>query len=209
MMRITLNDVRTALALKDFDAGAAWRRMAPQPRAMHRPLDWPGKARLAGVLVLLYPHGGALSLVLNRRSDSLDVHGGQISFPGGRREGNESLVQTALRETEEELGVAPASVEVVGSLTSLYAFSDFEIHPTVGYTPLRPDWHPNPDEVDRLLELPLAQLLDDAIKAAEEWEWDGGKMWVPFYRVQGETVWGATGIILCELEWRLRAVLGA
>src|SRR5262245_50887636 len=102
---LSLEIVRKALALTDFNAAAAHLRMAPQPRLFRRE-DAPGNPRLAGVLILLYPVDGVLTMVLMRRPEYNGVHSGQISLPGGKREGDETFEQTALRETFEELGVS-------------------------------------------------------------------------------------------------------
>lgn len=208
---ITLDHIHAALALPNFDVDAARQRMTPRPRTTRRPPWKPGGARLAGVLALLFPGGeGDLSIVLMRRADQPhDAHSGQVSFPGGQHENSESLVETALREAQEELGVNPRAVQVLGALANLRTPSDFNIYPTVGYTPARPAWRPDPAEVARVIEFPLAQLIDDEVKMAEEWNLGGYRLWVPYYRVDGENVWGATAMILSELEHRLRAVLGA
>ena len=210
MARITLDHVHAALSLSPFDVEAARQRMTPRPRTRGRPLDRPGQARLAAVLVLLFPVSGELGVVLMRRANHPhDAHSGQVSFPGGRREGDESLVETALREAGEEVGVEPGAVQVIGGLAHLYTPSDFDIHPIVGYTPAHPLWKPDAAEVARVIELPLPTLLDETIKVEEEWDLGGFKLRVPFYRVDGETVWGATAMMLAEFEGRLRAVLGA
>jgi 8-oxo-dGTP pyrophosphatase MutT (NUDIX family) len=208
---ITLEHVRAALALTDFDVDAARARMRPilsNPRAYNDTYSPPEDLRFAGVLALLYPGiDDALSVVLMKRTvHEHDRHSGQVSFPGGSQERGEQLAQTALRETFEELGVPPEAVELLGRLRWLQTF-DFRIHPFVGYTAARPDWHPGYDEVARVLEMPLSALLDDAVKALEEWPSEWGAMRVPFYRWDGEPVWGATGMMLSELEWRLRAAL--
>jgi 8-oxo-dGTP pyrophosphatase MutT (NUDIX family) len=212
MRSITLNDVRAALALDPFDVDAARQRMAPRPRGRRFPRP-PGGARPAGVLVLLYPvapQSDQLALVLMRRTDRVnDAHRGQVSFPGGQHEEGETLVETALREANEELGVDPDAVERLGALATLYTPSAFDIYPTVGYTPARPAWRPQVTEVARVFEMTVAQLVDDATKVVEDWQYNGHALTVPFYRVQGETVWGATAMMLAEFEGRLRAVLGA
>jgi 8-oxo-dGTP pyrophosphatase MutT (NUDIX family) len=200
---ITLNDVRRALTLPGFDALAAQQRMAPQSR-LFAPNG--SKPRLAGVLVLLYP--GALDrlhFVLIRRTEYPGVHSGQISLPGGRREGEESLEQTALRETEEEVGARADGIEMLGGLASLYVPpSDFDIHPFVGYTPVRPAWRPQMSEVAEIIEMPLDRLLDDGAKDQETLQRGDLQISILFYRVGQHKVWGATAIILSELEMRLR-----
>jgi 8-oxo-dGTP pyrophosphatase MutT (NUDIX family) len=213
MNNITLEHVRAALALTDFDVDAARARMRPilsNPRAYDDTYSSPESMRLAGVLALLYPGAdGALSLVLMKRTvHEHDRHSGQVSFPGGGQENGETLEQTALRETYEELGVLPELIEVLGRLSRLFTrVTDYEVYPFVGYTPRRPIWRPGYDEVARVLEMPLSALLDDGVKALEEWPSEWGTMRVPFYRWEGEPVWGATGMMLSELEWRLRAAL--
>jgi 8-oxo-dGTP pyrophosphatase MutT (NUDIX family) len=203
---ITLDDVRRALALPDFDPVAAQLRMAPQPRPFRRS-DVPGTPKLASVLVLLYPVGAALSFVLMRRTEYEGVHSGQISLPGGKREGDETFEQTALRETFEEIGVSDP-VEILGALTTVYVPpSDFEIHPFVGYLPHRPIWSPDTEEVAEIVEAPLYLLLDPAIKGVEEWMRSGNPLTVPFYGIAQHKVWGATAVMLSEFEARLQAVL--
>ena len=104
----TIQEVRQALRLTEFDAWSAQMKMTPAGRENHRQPEKPGNARLGGVLVLLFPNDGELQLVLTRRRDDLKSHAGQMSFPGGKQEPQETLLMTALRETEEEIGI-PAS----------------------------------------------------------------------------------------------------
>jgi 8-oxo-dGTP pyrophosphatase MutT (NUDIX family) len=202
--------VRQALALPGFNHVRAWLRMAPNPRPLYRTPGRPGAARPAGVLLLLYPLDGALTLVLTRRTEHVATHKGQISLPGGAQDaGDASPQQAALREVCEELDICLDDIQMIGSLTPLYVLvSDFEIYPYVGFTARRPDFNPQPEEVAEVLELPLRSLLDDTLKRTERWNVRGLEMDVPFYRVAGHAVWGATAIILSELEGRLRAVLG-
>lgn len=207
---LTLNDVRAALALPGFDGPAAQQRMAPVARPMARP-KLPGAPRLGGVLILLYCADDELHVVLTRRPDYDGVHAGQVSCPGGRHEPPESLGETALRETFEEIGIPPADVALLGELTSLYVMpSDFEVHPFVGrYTGAgRPRFVPDTREVAAILEVPLRLLLDPATRAEEEMELRGGlRLDVPFFRIGEHKVWGATAMILSEFVERLRAVL--
>lgn len=208
MIDLTLDDVRRALALPDFDVAGAWMRMVPRQRRLDRPPELNGEARGAAVLLLLYPAEKGLSFVLTRRTESVATHKGQVSLPGGAQESGEPLEQTALRETCEEIGVCAADITILGALSPLFVVvSDFQIHHFVGYVPERPDFHPDPVEVAELLEMPLADLLDDRIKALEQWTLGGMELDVLFYRVGDHPVWGATAIILSELEHRLRAAV--
>jgi 8-oxo-dGTP pyrophosphatase MutT (NUDIX family) len=203
---ITLSHVRAALTLTAFDVDAAHARMAPVARRM---LPQAGRQpRLAAVLVLLYPDSDGLRLLLTRRPDSLREHSGQISFPGGSRDANDdSFVATALREACEELGLCAQAVDVLGQLSTLYIPpSNFEVHPIVGCTLGIPTLQPNREEVAEVLHVPLDWLLDDARKGSERWPLAGQIIDVPYYLLHGHKVWGATAIMLSELEGRLRSV---
>lgn len=206
---ITLDHVRRALSLPDFDAQAAQARMAPIPRP-ERPPETPGTARQAGVLVLLYPNGGdgKLHFVLMRRNEYPGVHSGQIGLPGGKHEDGESLQETALREAEEEVGAPRQQIQVIGKLTRLYVPpSDYDIHPTVGYCDHHPVWQADPHEVAEIIEVPLDLLLDDSIKGSEQVTRYERPFTIHYYHVGPHKVWGATAIMLSELEGRLRAAL--
>lgn len=180
--------------------------MMPRPRpGMERGIDPFHRPREGGVLILLYPRDGELTLVLTRRSEALPNHRGQISFPGGARDAEDAdFVQTALREGYEELAIPIAGTEVLGVLTPLYIPpSDYRIYPVVVFRPGRPDFVPSPYEVADVLEVPVAWLLSDESLRVETWELRGMEVEVPFFEIQGHKVWGATAMVLAEL----RAVL--
>jgi 8-oxo-dGTP pyrophosphatase MutT (NUDIX family) len=129
-------------------------------------------------------------------------HGGQIAFPGGREEASDSgPIDTALREAREEVGLDPACVETLGFLTPLeVAVSSSLIRPVVGLVAARPALALNPAEAVRTLELPLELLFDPAAKARREVLPVDGPLLAPCYLVEGAVVWGATAMILSELE---------
>lgn len=151
---------------------------------------------------MLYPHRltSELHFVLIRRPEYPGVHSGQIALPGGRREGSESLEQTALRETKEEIGVRAVTLEVIGALSPLYTPpSNFCIYPFVAYSLIHPTFQPDPREVAEVVEVPLRLLLDLSIRRVETWHFEQiGARRVPFFDVYGHHVWGATAMILSE-----------
>lgn len=204
---IQLADVRCALALPAAISERARLVMSPVPRGL--PPDAPPRA--AGVLALVSPDAqGRLRLLLTRRQESLRGHSGQISFPGGRHDPTDpDLIATALRETCEELGICEP-IEVLGTLAQVFIPpSNFNVCPVVGYLPALPPLRPHPIEVAEVLTLALDDLLDPALKQQETWIISGHSVRVPFYRVGAHKVWGATAIMLADLEVRLRHVLEA
>ena len=153
-------------------------------------------------MVLLYPHKVPLSLYLpfTRRTQTVTTHRGQISWPGGAREGDESPTETALRETEEELGIVPDTVEVLGMLTPLHTGgSGFLITPVVGWATSRPTFQPDPCEVAEVLEVPLTQLRAPGVIRRDTWTLRGQRTLVPYYQPRPDiAIWGATSMILSE-----------
>lgn len=157
--------------------------------------------RPGGVLILLYPKDGELHLPLMLRTSYAGAHSGQISFPGGKHEPeDDTLISTALREAEEEMGIPSTDVEVVGSLTSLYiSVSNFKVLPVVGFMPERPSFTRDPIEVEEIIETPVANLLHPETKDEKDIKVAAGfQLRAPFYHVDGHTVWGATAMVMSE-----------
>lgn len=175
-------------------------RMVPEPRPGTKAYFEVEETSLkAGVLILLYRKDGRLRLLLTRRTDRVLHHRGQISFPGGEQHPGESLEATALRETQEELGLDLASVKVLGKLTPLYVpASNFCIYPTVAFLPGTPEFQPQPDEVADILEIPLEHLADARNARDETWDIGGRTAVVPYYEFESHKIWGATAMILAE-----------
>lgn len=180
---------------------AAHLTMAPSHRLDRALLSVEGKkCREAGVLAFLYPQAGAPMLVLTARPPSLRDHAGQVAFPGGRREEGETFEQTALREAHEEVSLDPAGVRLLGALTPLYIPpSRFCVYPFVGVCAAPPALRPMEVEVDRILHVPVAHLLDPATRAVGQWAVRDEASDVPYYRVEDLQVWGATAMMLAEL----------
>src|SRR5262245_19013618 len=149
-----IDELRIRLLRPTADAAAIRDRFAPS-HARRFPLSAPDGTRKAAVIVLLYPRDAQWDIPLLVRTSDLKHHRRQIALPGGAEEPGESPAETALRELEEELGVARSSVEVLGQLSKVYVpISGFEVHPCVGWTQHTPSFRPNRAEVAELLETP-------------------------------------------------------
>ena len=157
--------------------------------------------RPAAVLCALFEDDGEAHVVLTRRSARLRSHTGEVSFPGGRLEGDEAPLAAALRETTEEIGLDPATVEILGQLSPLSTFANrSQITPFVGALPGRPTLHPNPSEVERAFAVPLAELVAEGVYRSECWELPTvGWREMYMFELVGDTVWGATARMLREL----------
>lgn len=179
----------------------------------YSPLQLPqSTARAAAVLIPLWQNQrGGLELILTRRSKDLSSHPGQVSFPGGAAEpGDLDVAQTALRETEEEIGIAPSSVQIIGRLDDVITISDFHVAQIVGVVGLDPQREfsvqvtPHSAEVDRVFSVPLSAVLSDRHWRSVGHSWQGTvyKVWHLDY--DGEDIWGITGAMLrqlAELLW--------
>lgn len=192
-LRPTIDQVRQAL-----DAG-------PSPR--RSPVEVVSN-RYSAVLAPLYEHDGDVHVVLTRRAWHMRSHTGEVSFPGGKQDPGETLWQTALREANEEIGLDPGSVERVGELHHLATVSSrAAIVPYVGVLPERPPrLVPNPDEVDAILHVSLADLLHPHAYRSERWGVPGLERPIHFFEIPGDTIWGATGSMLVDLLSRVTGV---
>lgn len=157
----------------------------------------PGPLVRAAVLVPIVDHGEPF-LVFAQRTDRVGHHAGQISFPGGRVDaGDADDLQAALREAEEEVGLAPASVEPLGVLDDTETFAtQFVITPWVGVVRGSVVWKPDGEEIEKVIEVPVAALLARGCFRVESWERNGVTRDVYFYDYQDTTIWGATARIL-------------
>jgi 8-oxo-dGTP pyrophosphatase MutT (NUDIX family) len=159
--------------------------------------------RASAVLAAFYEDDadGEPYVILTRRGHDLRSHRGEVSFPGGLAEPGESLVEAALREAEEEVGLLPHTVEVVGELDHLRTVSSrsFIVPHVAVVSGGRPELRPNPVEVDAVLLVPVAELLLDEVYREERWQWDGQERSIFFFELVGDTVWGATAAMLRQL----------
>lgn len=159
------------------------------------------RTRKSAVLILFYPHQGEIFLPLILRPAYDGVHSGQMAFPGGRYEPtDEDLLRTAKREAQEEIGLRLNDVRVLGVLSELFIPpSNFFVLPVVAYLPYRPDFYPDPREVEKVIEVPYREIRDKNIVGQSEVEVRGKLVQAPHYLIQQYKVWGATAMMISEL----------
>ena len=164
----------------------------------------------AAVMVLMYPKDGEYCILLNKRSNQVEHHKGEISFPGGRWDDEDgTLLDTALRETHEEMGVLPRDVDVLGWLEDMdTAASGFRISPFIGTIPYPYDFSPSAEEVAQVLEVPVRTLMDRGSARDEVRIVAGRPVSSPCYSYRGHVIHGATARVLGRLIGLLNAASG-
>ncbi|MDT8433106.1 MAG: CoA pyrophosphatase [Bacteroidales bacterium] len=175
----------------------SWQRMAPEGR-MHFPHE--KKCPDAGVMLLLYPEAAMTHIVFIKRNEYAGPHSAQISFPGGMKEDvDPDLVATALRETEEEVGVPAGEIEILGSLTPLLIpVSNICVHPFVGWLNRTPEFRPDRSEVQYLICPAIAHLLDHKNHRKGLFNRKSEQIITPYIDIDGEMLWGATAMMFSE-----------
>jgi 8-oxo-dGTP pyrophosphatase MutT (NUDIX family) len=160
------------------------------------------------VLILLYEEDGIIKFPLMKRPEYLGAHSGQISLPGGKAEAGENTIETALREGHEEIGIDQREVTVIGTLSDFFVMpSNFMVTPVIG-TIENPVFIPDRREVAKILSYNLMDLLNDQAAQKKELLAAGRyRMLAPYFEVEGETVWGATAMMLNELRMILKEIL--
>lgn len=163
--------------------------------------DIPEDFKAASVLVPFYMQPEGLAIVFMKRPENQGPHGGQISFPGGSREvSDQTNLSAALRETEEEFGIARDTIEVWGRLQPQFtSVSRFWVTPFVGKLPYPGNFNPNKDEVERLLVIPFAHLTHPDSFAIDTYRWRGYDVPSYLYRFKDDVIWGLTARILFNL----------
>jgi 8-oxo-dGTP pyrophosphatase MutT (NUDIX family) len=173
--------------------------------AQHPPLTIErGTLREAAVLLLLFTRGGEDHVLLTRRTEHLPHHRGEISFPGGGRHPEDvDLRATALRETEEEMGIRPTDVLLLGSLDDILSVHDYHVTPFVGAFSWPYPFRVSAREIAEVIEVPLSALTAPGVLRQEDWQHRGRRQPVLFYTVRGREIWGLTAAILNQFLQRI------
>jgi 8-oxo-dGTP pyrophosphatase MutT (NUDIX family) len=202
---VTFSDARERLRAalsKPLPGISAHTVLAPRPRRAWPSNFDPAQIRQAAGLLLMFPVADHPHIVLTVRAHTLGRHGGQVSLPGGVIEPGETFEQAALREAHEEIALPIEQVRVLGPLTPIdIPVTGFRLHPIVAETGAKPVLAPSDGEVARILEVPVAELLEPSRFATVESIRDERAMSIPMFRVgpgQGHEIWGATAMVLAE-----------
>ena len=204
--------LRDSLA-KELPGIKSWERMAVKSQegnsieseSLQKYSKWLNEEKLsvmktAAVLIGFFEKGNNWYFPLIKRPMHEKNHPGQIALPGGAKENNETLEETALREAFEEVGIIPNNVEIIGKLTPLpVPVSNYLIYPFVGIINKEPEWKINKDEVAELIILKLDDLIEADNGYSENWDLRGNKVKVPVFKLSDKTIWGATATVLCEM----------
>lgn len=165
----------------------------------HRPRKVALAMRQAAVLMPIVDRPEP-TLLFTRRADHLNTHSGQVAFPGGKRESHDpDLLATALRESEEEIGLPPGRVEPLGRLSDVISLHGLRVTPFVGLIPPDLPLVPDPGELDAIFEVPLRLFLEDRRHHTDVIPHDGVLHYVPSYHVDGQVIWGLSAMMLVEL----------
>ena len=200
---MTIETLRQKFTLQ-LPGETAQNRMSPQPKYVedkeeryqdHHPIN-------SAVMLLLIPYQGDLAIPFIKRTNVGKYHGGQMALPGGKTEpGDGNSLYTALRECEEEIGVTSNEVTVIGKLSDVYIpLSNFNITPFVGTIPEMPNFVLSKNEVEKVIIIPLKELLDDRNKTKQVLYRQEQRIIAPGYKIGENFIWGATAMIIAELE---------
>jgi len=195
-MHINIQEIVVSLK-KKLPGEISHKKMLPDGRILKAPSSDLSEIKKSSVLLLLFPVNGEIYSCLIKRPAHMKHHAGQIALPGGRIEDNESAIDTALRETREEIGIHYKKIKILGQLSELYVeVSKFIIQPFVGWLTEKPQFVINRNEVEKIVLFPLYKYM-----TAREYidiKTISGKLQVPCIKYKQEIIWGATAMILSE-----------
>lgn len=197
-----VNFIAHRLVNKLLKSSAHFRMMPSQRRTELVSEEQISHAIPSAVMLLLFENDKRIQFIVTKRQSYNGVHSGQISLPGGKVEQNdESIQQTALRETFEEIGIQTSEIKVIGQLSPLYIPpSNFIVYPFIGLLLSSPVFTKNEKEVDKIIEINLADLLNEANVKEKIFEAKNYKIPAPYYELGDAQIWGATAMILSEFK---------
>jgi 8-oxo-dGTP pyrophosphatase MutT (NUDIX family) len=196
IMQFNAEHIQKALS-QALPGQVSHRKMLPLNRDISIKPDELPRIKHSSVLLLLFVENNEINACLIKRPSHMKHHASQIGLPGGRIEKGETALETAFRETFEEIGISREKIEILGSLSELYVqVSRFLIHPFVGWISEKPAFIINKNEVEKTISFPLS-LLKNIIEETEI-ETFTGQLKVPCIKFEGEIIWGATAMILSE-----------
>lgn len=211
MLRSELINIKARLkeALNsDLPGESAHRLMLPQGRDLYPTTD-KSSITQSSVLMLFFPYNGKINTCLIRRPSTMRNHGGQLAFPGGRCEpSDKDLIQTALRESFEEIGTNSNQLEIIGALTPLYVqISNFTINPFIGWSETLPLFTIDNREVDEIFLIPVEKLLHHSANQLRMVTTIHGTYEVPGFYIDELFIWGATAMIISEFNEIFKSLL--
>ena len=194
---------------KERDGTKAWARMAVrnsdgEVEKIQKYNEWlsdkkKNTLKKASVLIALFNHENELAFPVIKRPLHEKNHPGQIALPGGSHEQNETLEITAKREAYEEMGINPDETKIIGKLTPLpVPVSGYLIHPYIGILDKEPEWKICKKEVDEFFIVKVSELIDSNNGYYETWNMKDKKLDVPIFKINNQTIWGATASVLSE-----------
>lgn len=153
----------------------------------------------ASVLIPIFEKDDKSHIIFTKRTDKVSHHKGQISFPGGKFDNTDKDLEfTALRETQEEIGVKPEDIKIVGKINNMVTNTNFVVSPFVGIVPYPYNFLVNPDEISELIIVPVKHLMDKTFFRIEKREFNGKLFDIYYYEYLNHTIWGVTGKILFD-----------
>ncbi len=208
-MRATFHDFLAMRLQKPLPGAKAHKKMLPISSEMVntevriKPDSAPADAKQSAVLIPLLRNHDSTSILLTLRSDKLTTHKGQISLPGGRINNNETIVEAAIREAEEEIGLQSMFVSILGLLSTIYVPpSNSVIHPIIAHIHEdHPEFYPQPAEVEEIFRVPMDSLTYQSVKIGVRDGTSGMRFKAPYWDIHPRVaLWGATAMILCEVR---------
>jgi len=185
----------------DLPGEVAQKAMLAKPRNKIKFPNSEERAIPSAVLILLYQENDDIHFILTERTNEVHHHKGQISLPGGSWEDGEQIHETAMRETEEEIGIPMENIEIISELTPLFvSVTGYIIHPFVGFIGEKPTIILQPNEVSNVFTATISELLNPINTKTELWTIRNTPVDVPFFKFGQYKVWGATAMILSEFK---------